>query len=329
MRTDTVLDFEQNDRVHETPARLLRLLSLLHTRVQWTGPELAGRLEVTTRTVRRDVDRLRSLGYLIDSTPGPTGAYRLAPGGTLPPLPLDDDEAVAVAVSLRTAAGGSVAGVDEAALTALAKLERVLPARLRSRVLAVGAATVALTSAEAKVDADALVTIAQACQGSERLRFMYRDRSSHQSERTVEPHRLVHTGRRWYLVARDVRRDDWRTFRADRVTDIVATGHRFVFDDPPDAAALVSRGVSVAPYRHQARVIVKAAAAVVAENVPPTVGVVTALDDATCELSTGADHLDAIAAHLLLLDADFVVLDPPELRDRIAVLADRLTRATS
>lgn len=309
----------------ETAARLLRLLSLLQSGAERTGPELAERLGVTTRTVRRDVDRLRTLGYPVDATLGPVGGYRLAPGATLPPLLLDDDEAVAVAVCLRTGAGGSVAGVHDAALAALSKLEAVLPVRLRSRVRAVGSMTVPLATASIGVEPDALVTIAQACRGCERLRFDYRDAHGHESERTVEPYRLVHTGRRWYLVARDLRRRAWRTYRVDRMTGTTAMGHRFQLVDPPDAAALVSESVSVAPYRHRARIRVHAPVEEVAALVPATVGVLEATDDGATVLTTGANDLDAIALHLGVLGLGFTVLEPVELIERLRVLADRLT----
>ena len=315
--------------VLETSARLLRLLSLLQARPEWSGPELADRLGVTTRTVRRDVDRLRHLGYPVDSAPGPTGGgYRLGAGGALPPLLLDDDEAVAITVGLQ--GGATAAGLDDAAASALRKLDQVLPPRLRQRVAALAATTVPLaTTPAAAVDADTLVTLAQACRGSVRVRFTYTDGGRRRSERTAEPHRLVHTGRRWYLVARDVRRDDWRTFRVDRITDPQATGHTFVLDDPPDAAALVSRAVSVSPYRHRAVVKIHAPAAELAERVPPTVGVVEAVDDTTSLLTTGADHLDSIALHCAALGFELEVVEPVELRQRLADLAERIGRAAT
>ena len=201
----------------DTPGRLLRLLSLLQLRRDWPGPELAARLEVDVRTVRRDIDRLRALGYPVSSTSGAAGGYRLEPGTDLPPLLLDDDEAVAVAVCLRTAAGGTVAGIEEAALRALAKLDRLLPTRLRGRAGALSAATVAMTGQRPVIDADDLAAIAAACRDHEVLRFDYRTNDGATSRRTVEPLRLVHTGRLWYLVAWDRDRGDWRTFRVDRI----------------------------------------------------------------------------------------------------------------
>lgn len=200
----------------ETSARLLRLLSLLQARPDWAGPELARRLEVTPRTLRRDVARLRDLGYPVHATTGVAGGYRLGAGASLPPLLLDDEEAVAVAVSLRTAASQSVAGLAETALRALAKLEQVLPARLRARTAAIQQATVALPRTAPAVDPGLLATLATACRDSRALAFGYRSRGGAANQRQAEPYRLVHTGYRWYLVARDTGRDDWRTFRVDR-----------------------------------------------------------------------------------------------------------------
>lgn len=315
--------------MYDTPGRLLRLLSLLQSRPTWPGPELAARLGVTLRTVRRDVDRLRRLGYPVDATPGPDGGYRLGPGGALPPLLLDDDEAVAVAVGLRAATAGSVIGIEDAAVAALRKLEQVLPARLRPRVGALSAVTVPLSGQSAAVEGDVLVAIAQACQGSERLRFGYRDRADRSSERTVEPYRLVSTGRRWYLVARDVRRDAWRTFRVDRMREVECTGHRFVLEDPPDARTLVAEGLSTAAYRHRAKVLLHAPAAEIASRVPPTAAMVESVDATTCMLETGSYDLDGILAHILMLGVDFEVVEPAELRERARAVAQRLERAAA
>ena len=201
----------------ETAARLLRLLALLQARRDWSGPELAGQLGVTTRTVRNDVARLRRLGYPVHATPGLAGGYRLGVGAALPPLLLDDEEAVAVAVGLRTAAGGTVTGIEETSRRALAKLEQVLPSRLRSRVNALQTYTVSAPARGPTVDADILTAIAAACRDRQRLRFDYRTHDGTGGARVVEPHRLVHTGRRWYLLAWDNDRHDWRTFRVDRM----------------------------------------------------------------------------------------------------------------
>jgi predicted DNA-binding transcriptional regulator YafY len=314
--------------VVETSARLLRLLSLLQARPEWTGDDLAGRLEVTSRTVRRDVAKLRSLGYPVHAVPGVAGGYRLGAGAALPPLLLDDDEAVAVALSLRTSASHSVSGVGEASVRALAKLDQVLPSRLRERAAAIGQATVPLLGPGPALDADALTTIAQACRRLERLEFRYRDRDGAATARRVEPHRLVQAGYRWYLVARDVDRGGWRTFRVDRIERPTLAGVRFVPADPPDAAAFVARAVTSAPYRYQARILVHASADVVAEHVPPTVGVIEPADDQSCFLTIGSDSLDAIAVRTGMLDYDFTVLGPPELASRLVTLAARLSAAS-
>jgi len=221
----------------DTPARLLRLLVLLSARASWTAPELAERLEVTERTVRRDMVRLRDLGYPVEGTTGPYGGYALGAGGRLPPLVLDDDEAVAVAIGLRSAAAGGAAGIESAALSALTKLDRVLPAPLREQVGALREVTVGLGRSDLPaVDVDALVATALACSRPERLRFDYTDASDNRSDRLVEPFRLVFTRRSWYLVAFDTGRDAWRTFRVDRMRALRLTGARFVHRDAPDAA---------------------------------------------------------------------------------------------
>lgn len=312
-----------------TSTRLLQLLTLLTTRSWWSAAELAERLGVTTRTVRRDVDRLRGLDYPVESVRGPAGGYRLGGGGRLPPLLLDQDEAVAVAVCLRAGASGSVIGVEEAAARALAKLEQTLPPRLRPRVAAVEAATLALTPGVASVDPEILLRVAQACREAERLRFEYRARDGVESRRLTEPYRLVHAGRHWYLVARDVDRDAWRTFRLDRISRPHSTFEHFRLEDPPDARELVSRAVSTAAYRHEARVRFRAAVAEVAELVPPTVGMLVAEGDDATVLTTGADHLEWIAVHLALTGLEFEVLHPPELRDAVQAVADRLHRAAA
>jgi predicted DNA-binding transcriptional regulator YafY len=314
--------------VVETSARLLRLLSLLEARPEWPGADLAGRLEVTVRTLRRDVQKLRSLGYPVHATPGVAGGYRLGAGAALPPLLLDDDEAIAVALSLRTSAPHDVTGIGEAAVRALAKLEQVLPSRLRERAAAISHALVPLTGPGPVLDASALTTMARACRSCEQLVFGYRDRDGAVTRRRVEPHRLVQAGYRWYLVARDLDRDDWRTFRADRIETPRLTGVRFVPADPPDAAAFVARAITTAPYRHQARILVHAPADVVAERLPPSVGVIEPADAGRAILTAGSDSLDALAFHIAMLDLDFTVLAPPELAERIAVLATRLAAAS-
>ena len=315
----------------ETSARLLRLLSLFQARRYWSGAELTERLEVTARTLRRDVDRLRSLGYPVNSTSGTAGGYQLSSGATLPPLLLDDDEAVAVAVGLRTAASGTVTGIEEASVRALAKLQQVLPSRLRQRVTALHSFIVPLANAGPTVDSETLSTIASACRDYQKLHFGYNSRDGAASAREVEPHRLVHTGRRWYLVAWDLGRNNWRTFRVDRIESRIATGQRFAPRDPPegDFAAFVSRSVAYAPYPHRAQIVLHVSIEKAAERVPPGAGTLEALDDHTCELRMGASSLDTLSVYLGLIGFDFEVREPPELVEHLRWLAERFTRATS
>jgi predicted DNA-binding transcriptional regulator YafY len=317
----------------ETSARLLRLLSLLQTPRDWTGTELAERLEVSARTVRNDVERLRSLGYPVHATRGSVGGYRLGAGAQLPPLLLDDDEAVAVALSLRTATSGAIEGVEETSLRALAKLEQVLPSRLRRRVHALQSHTVPVPRYDRVPTAspDVLSALALACRDHETLRFDYETHGGEPSRRRVEPYRLANWGRRWYLVAYDLDRADWRTFRVDRMgPPRQPTGPRFSPRELPaeDLAAYVSGRVSAAAWRYRARVTVHAPATVVVDRVNPAVGVVTAVDDHTCVLETGADTVDSLAVHLGLLGHDFAVTDPPELVAHLRRLASRYARAT-
>ena len=328
-RTGAVRELWDSRRMLETSARLLRLLSLLQARREWSGRELAERLEVTDRTVRRDVERLRALGYPVHASAGTGGGYRRGAGAALPPLLLDDEEAVAVAIALRTAAGGSVTDIEETALRALAKLEQVLPSRLRHRVAGLQAVTVTVRRRGPTVDPATLTLLATACRDHERVRFDYRTHDGVDSRRTVEPHRLVTTGSRWYLVGYDTGRGDWRTFRVDRLLPRPPTGPRFVPRTPPDAdmAAYTTRGIATAVYRYRARVVLAAPASAVAEQVPPTSGLVEAVDDDSCVLHTGADSLDALAVHLALLGVDFVVEEPRELVDRLQEVGARLTNA--
>ncbi len=315
----------------ETSARLLRLLSLLQARREWTGPELSRRLDVSERTVRNDVERLRSLGYPVDATRGSAGGYRLGAGAELPPLLLDDDEAVAMVLGLRSATG--LAGVEETSLRALAKLEQVLPGRLRRRVAALAeyALRVPADTPGPQVDAGVLTTLAAACRDTERLRFDYRSHGGGESRRDVEPYRLVTWGRRWYLLAWDVERGDWRTFRVDRITPRIPTGPRFAPRPLPaeDVTAYVSARASSAAWRYQARVLVHAPADELAARLTPAVGRVEPRDAASCVLLTGADSLDGLAGNLGLLGADFEVTEPPELVERVAELARRYTRAVA
>jgi predicted DNA-binding transcriptional regulator YafY len=313
----------------ETSARLLRLLSHLQSRRDWTSAELAERLAVTTRTIRKDVDRLRTLGYPVEARPGVAGGYRLGSDGALPPLLLDDDEAVAVAIGLRTAAGGSIAGIEETSVRALVKLQQVLPSRLRHRVRAFESSTLAIPSRDPRVDPEVIIAIAGACRDSERLRFDYRAHSGAETRRTVEPYRLVSDRRRWYLVAWDIDRQDWRTFRVDRITPKTPTGPRFTPRPlPPDKeiAARVERAVGEGTWRYRARVIVHAPAAHVRARMPIPVDI-EELGSDRCAFRPGSDHPEMLALYLGMLGADFEIVDSPELVEALRELAERYQRA--
>jgi predicted DNA-binding transcriptional regulator YafY len=315
----------------ETSARLLRLLSLLQAHREWSGADLADRLGVTPRTVRRDVDRLRELGYPVNASPGTGGGYQLGAGAELPPLLLDDDEAVAVAVGLRTAAGQGIEGIGETSVRALTKLEQVLPHRLRRRVGALNAFTVPMlrNTLPSAVDPAVLTELAALCRDAERLRFEYRNHDGTPTRRSVEPHRLVCTERRWYLVAWDLDRADWRTFRVDRVTPRPPHGPRFTPREPPaeNLAAYVSKGVSTRAYASHAvvRLLVPLQEAV--ERISPSAGTLEADGPDACLLRTGAPNLDLMVIHVMMMGFDFEVLEPVELTETIRAARDRLSRA--
>jgi predicted DNA-binding transcriptional regulator YafY len=323
-----------------TSSRTLRLLSLLQTHRYWPGTELAERLGVSVRTLRRDIDRLRELGYPVDAQRGIVGGYQLAAGAALPPLLLDDEEAVALAIGLRTAAQGAVAGIEEASVRALAKVQQVMPPRLRRRVDALRAATVsAVWGSGPTVDASVLTTVAQACRDEERMRFSYTAQSGEQTDRHVEPHRLVSLGRRWYLVAYDMTRQDWRTFRLDRLDRPRSTGMRFVPISSStatptrrelpakDAAAFVRASFgNIAASAHSVEVVVHAPAATVRGAVGQW-ATVEEIDERHCRLRMTADNLNWPALALGSVAADFEVLQPPELVDHIREWGARFTRA--
>ena len=317
----------------ETSARLLRLLGLLQSRRDWTGNQLAERLGVSARTVRTDVERLRTLGYAVDAVPGVGGGYRLGVGAAVPPLLLDDDEAVAVAVGLRGAAAGAIEGIEETSIRALAKLEQLLPARLRRRVASLTAATVTVPPSAApapSVDPETLMAIANACRDHERLRFDYASLDGTESRRVVEPHRIVSSGRRWYLLAHDVDRGEWRTFRVDRLRLRLPAGPRFVPRDLSDSEVRerVAGQLASATWAYRARVTVFAPAEAVAARLPWP-ATIKPLDESSCRLEVGSDSPELLAVHLGMLGADFTV-DPaesPELTEWLRVLAGRYARA--
>ena len=310
-------------------SRMLRLLSLLQTHRFWPGAELADRLEVSQRTLRRDIDRLRELGYLVDATRGAAGGYRLQAGTDLPPLLLDDDEAVAIAVGLRTAAGSAVDGIEETSVRALAKLEQVLPRRLRRQVQALGSSTVPLTYRRDPVDAETLTTIAQACRDEERLQFDYTRRDGEGAGRSVEPHALVAHSGRWYLVAWDAHRGDWRTFRVDRIRAPRTSGARFHRRTLPggDAAAFVRESIRQVPRSYTATLTVQAPAERVRETARWFGGTVEELDDARCTLTLRGDSIGWLGACVGLVEADYTLHEPPELAAWLDAFAERVGRA--
>jgi predicted DNA-binding transcriptional regulator YafY len=318
----------------ETSARLLALLSLLQMRREWTGQELADRLDVGSRTIRRDVDKLRSLGYPVEAAPGVAGGYRLGAGAELPPLLLDDAEAVAVAVGLRTAASGSIAGIEETSVRALAKLEQVLPSRLRRRVRALSDATSAFAVDGPRIDADLLATIAGACRDSVRLRFRYVAKDDAATQRLTEPCAVVHSGLHWYLVAFDLNRDDWRSFRVDRIQGRVSLGERGSRRTVPggDPAAFVKLQLvgfgtddSSAP---SGRIRVQARAEIIAKRVPRRYGVVEPDGPDCCIVTTAGPWTNRFVMWMAQLDEPLQVLDPPELVAATRELARRLAAAT-
>ncbi len=311
-------------------ARLLRLLALLQARQFWSGAELSERLEVTGRTLRRDVERLRSLGYPVQATPGVAGGYQLGAGASLPPLLLEDDEALAITIALHTVAAGSVSGIEDAAVRAVTKLERVLPSRLLRRERALRASILTLNRAGPRASSTALSALAAACGEHQTVRFRYVGRNASAGERFVEPAGLVHTGRRWYLVAWDVHREAWRTFRVDRVDGEVAVGERFAPRAPPEGGDLrryVSHSVSVDAYQTKARVLLHAPLAVAAERVSQATGVLEPRDERSCVLETGAESLASLAFWISFLGFDFEVLEPQELIDELRELGQRIGRS--
>ncbi|HUA49939.1 MAG TPA: transcriptional regulator [Solirubrobacteraceae bacterium] len=319
----------------QTSARLLALLSLLQVRREWTGQELADRLEVGPRTIRRDVDKLRSLGYPIEAAPGVAGGYRLGNGGELPPLLLDDAEAVAVAVGLRTAAAGGIAGIEETSVRALTKLEQVLPGRLRRRVSALSLATSAFGMEGPRIDPEVLATLAGACRDQVRLRFPYIARDERATQRSVEPSAVVYSGHRWYLVAFDVDRDDWRTFRIDRIRGRVRAGERGRRRVVPggDPAAFVrerlrgAREGEAAAEATPGRIRLGIPAARARCRIPSRYAEVEPDGEDACVVTTRGGWSRGFLVWMATLDEPMEVLAPPELLEVARAVAARLAPA--
>jgi predicted DNA-binding transcriptional regulator YafY len=319
----------------QTSARLLSLLSLLQVRREWTGQELADRLEVGPRTIRRDVEKLRSLGYPVEAAPGVAGGYRLGAGGELPPLLLDDAEAIAVAVGLRTAASGSIAGIEETSVRALAKLEQVLPTRLRRRVSALSDATSAFAGDGPRIDADVLATIAGACRDATKLHFAYVAKDEAATKRNTEPCAVVYSGHRWYLVAFDNDRDDWRTFRIDRIRGRVRPGGRGRRRTVPggDPAAYVKQqlrrsGAEETPAA-PGRIRLGVPAAVAGRRIPERYATIEPDGEDACIVSTRGAWSRNFLFWMAMLDEPIEVLGPPELADAARTLVTRLGAAAA
>jgi predicted DNA-binding transcriptional regulator YafY len=315
-----------------TSTRTLRLLSLLQARRYWPGPELAGRLQVSSRTLRRDIGRLRELGYPIQAQRGADGGYQLAAGTALPPLLVEDEEAVALVIGLQAAAQSAVEGIAESSVRALAKVVQVMPARLRRRVEALGAMTVPASwgsAGQASVDPGILTTVAIACRDSARLRFSYTAADGQHTGRHVEPHRLVLLGRRWYLVGYDLGRHDWRSFRLDRLTAPRGTGTRFRPRTLPaaDAAAFVRAGVDSVIAAYDVEVLIQAPAAAVRQRIGQWAAVED-IDAASCRVRMTADSLDWPVMALGAVGAGFQVVSPPELLDRVRDWGRRFSQAS-
>ncbi|NNH68656.1 YafY family transcriptional regulator [Nocardia uniformis] len=316
--------------MRDPSGRLLRLLSLLQSPREWTGVELAERLGVTPRTIRRDVDRLRELGYPVDATHGNIGGYRLTAGTAMPPLLLDDDEALAIAIGLRTGATAAVTGIEDASLRALAKLEQVLPSRLRHRLTALSEATVVPPAgAGPSADPEILAVLGATCLVHEKVRFTYAKPGSEQSKRFVEPHRLVAAGRRWYLIAYDSDRGDWRTFRLDRITEVHRTGLRVPARELPDgvdAATWLTRSLIAHSGSIRARVVLHQSVEEAAAHVPARNGILEPLDADTCVLTTYPDTPEYLARAITLLPIDYTVQGPPEVITALRTITDRATK---
>lgn len=310
-----------------TSTRLLRLLSLLQSRRHWSGRDLSERLEIDQRTVRRDVDRLRELGYPVQAFSGHGGGYQLGAGSSMPPVLLSDDEAVAVAVALRAAAG-SVAKMEETSIGLLAKLDQVLPARLRKRASALHSVTITLPGGDTAPAVDVLTRIAAACRDNLKLKLSYKDRAGKPTLRNLEPMRLAHTGRRWYLVAWDQDREDWRTFRVDRVQQVAAVGTQFVPRKfPGDIVAYVSKAIMYTAYTHRVRLKLKGPHEVLSKQVSPWCGRLEPLDGEHCTLDMGADTMEMLVTMMVMVGMEFEMLDSHELKPEMRKVVERLARS--
>lgn len=307
----------------DSASRLLRLLGLLQRGSAWSGRDLAHALHVDTRTVRRDIERLRSLGYQVEASPGTGGGYRLGVGSEMPPLLLDEQEATAVAVVLGVMASVAVPGVEQGALAALSKLDRLLPPQLRGQLVSLRASTIALLPHMDTVPAEQLISFARACDGHERVSFDYRSFNGTETERRVEPHRLVATDRRWYMVGHDLDRNDWRTFRVDRATSVRLTGHTFEPRPLEDPGGMVSQGIASAKYDVMALVRIAAPRHEVSKRLGHTLSALRSVGtDTFAEL--GTDSFEWLAGFMIDTGWEFEIVDPVDWRSRMRDLGVRL-----
>jgi predicted DNA-binding transcriptional regulator YafY len=320
----------------ETSARLLRLLSLLQTRRDWTGAELAERLDVAPRTIRRDIDRLRKIGYPVDADRGLAGGYRLGSGAELPPLLLDDDEAVAIAVGLRGATAGAVNGIEESSVRALAKLEQILPDRVRRKVSAIQGFTVTLPRRGPSIDANVLTTLSAACRDRDRMRFKYQASDGTPSTRKVEPVRLAHEGQRWYVLAFDNDRDDWRTFRVDRIQGVPSSAGRYERRPEPEGGVEAYMAKMMQPWTHRERthaclVRIGASYARTTRRISPAFADAIADGDDATVMRLSSDSMDWVAVHLIMacteLGAELQVIEGEELRASLESMSAKFARA--
>jgi len=304
----------------DVTTRALRLLALLQSRSVWTGPELALEMGVTTRTVRRDVDRLRELGYPVLTSAGHGGGYQLGAGRALPPLLLSSSEATAVAVGLRLAASSGVEGLDEEALRALAALDRILPAPVRAEVGAISEAMGVISRHAAGIRSEVLMRLASAVRDGVRVRVDYERADGDRTERRLEPYRVLSMEGRWYLFAWDLGREDWRTFRLDRMHAVHASTFTFAPRPTPDIEAVVRESITVGGYPTTATVRILAPIEKVAPQVPARSGTVTADGPDACLLRAGAHEMHWLAMQLALIGAPVEVIEPPELLTAIEEL---------
>lgn len=313
-----------------TTGRTLALLSLLQVRREWSGVELRERLEVSDRTLRRDIDDLRELGYGVEATRGRHGGYRLGAGAEVPPLALAPDESVAIAVGLRAAATSVVTGMEDASARALAKLEQSLSPATRQQIVDVERAMLSLSRGQQHIDFEVVTALAAAIAARRRLRIDYTRHDGSEVVRIIEAHRIVHTPERWYLVAWDTERAAWRTLRVDRLRRPVMLRDEFPPRDIPDDALqqFTTRSITTAPYRYRARLRMHAPAETVAQHFDTTIAEVVDNGDGTSTLTAGSRTPEEFALYIGMSGIDFEVIEGEEVRQALADIGERLLRAS-